>query len=86
MYAENWDVLLREVINHQVCDLTVYVHQPKGLPSIEISIELWVLVDEALQKFQAVCPSGYLRLCLSVIIAEGLKGFLVAIGIDPHQD
>ena len=46
MYAEYWDVLLSEVINHQVSDLTVYVHQSKGLPSIEDTIELRVFVDE----------------------------------------
>jgi hypothetical protein len=28
MYAEYWDFLLSEVINYQVGDLTVYVHQP----------------------------------------------------------
>ena len=40
MYAEYWDILLGEVVNHQVCDLAIYVHQPKGLPSVEDTIEL----------------------------------------------
>ena len=72
MYAENCDVLLSEAINHQISDLTVYVHQPSGLPSIEYAIKLWVLVDEALQKLS----KQYVRqaisdFVLSVIIAEG---------------
>ena len=35
MYAENLDVFLGEVVNHQVSDLAVYVHQPKGLEGIK---------------------------------------------------
>ena len=39
------------------------------------------------QKF-ASCMSVRLlpSFVLTIIIPEGLKGFLVAIGIDPHQD
>ena len=50
MDAKNWDVLLGKVINHQVCYLTVDVHQPQGLSCAEDILELRVLVDEAFQK------------------------------------
>jgi hypothetical protein len=50
MYAEDWDVLLGKMINHDVCDLTVDVHQSEGLPSAEDVLELRVLSDETFQK------------------------------------
>jgi hypothetical protein len=58
----------------------------RACPGIEYAIELWVLVDEALQKLSKLYVRQAISdFVLSVIIAEGLKGFLVAIGVDPHQ-
>jgi hypothetical protein len=52
MDAENWNVLIRKVIQHHVGNLTVDIHQPEGLACIENTIELWVLVYIAFSQFR----------------------------------